>query len=310
MLLFLTRRLAFTLVAVWGALSVVFIVLHASGDPAIMMAPVGADEEQIAQLSRALGYDRPLTTQYLSFFGDALRGNFPDSLSFQQSALRVVMERLPATLTLAATALGLACLAAAAAGLWAGGSASERGARREWPMWLVFLAQSVPGFYIGVLLVWVFGVELGWLPTSGAAGPAALVLPAITLACGVAPPLARVFRNSLRGELARPYTRTGTALGMSRARVLGHATRGSMLPVVTVLGLEAGALLGGTVIVESVFSWPGVGQLVITALQNEDYPLVLADLTFLITAFVLVNLIVDLLYGLLDPRVRHSGGRN
>ncbi|MDT0442592.1 ABC transporter permease [Streptomyces johnsoniae] len=310
MLAFVLRRLGLTLVAVWGALSAVFLVLHTSGDPALMMAPVGADEEQIAALSHALGYDRPIAEQYVAFFGDVLRGDFPDSLTFQQSALHVVWERLPATLTLAATALALACLGAAAAGLWAGGAGGRGGARREWPMWLVFLAQSVPGFYIGVLLVWIFGVELRWLPTSGAAGPAALILPAVTLACGVTPPLARVFRNSLRGELARPYTRTGTALGMSRARVLRHAAHGSMLPVVTVLGLEAGALLGGTVIVESVFSWPGVGQLVITALQNEDYPLVLADLTFLITAFVLVNLIVDLLYGLLDPRVRHSSGRS
>ncbi|MDT0317566.1 MULTISPECIES: ABC transporter permease [unclassified Streptomyces] len=309
MLRFVLRHLGLTLVAVWGALSAVFLVLHSSGDPAVMMAPVGADEDQIARLSHALGYDRPLAEQYVTFFGDVLRGDFPDSLTFQQSALHVVLERLPATVTLAVTALLIACVAAAAAGLWSG-SREGGGARREWPMWLVFLAQSVPGFYIGVLLVWIFGVQLRWLPTSGSEGAGALLLPALTLACGVTPPLARVFRNSLRGELARPYTRTGIALGMSRARVLRHAAHGSMLPTITILGLEAGALLGGTVIVESVFSWPGVGQLVITALQNEDYPLVLADLTFLITAFVLVNLIVDLLYGLLDPRVRHTSARS
>ncbi|GAB2904846.1 ABC transporter permease [Streptomyces mayteni] len=306
---FVLRHLGLTLVAVWGALSAVFLVLHSSGNPAVMMAPVGADEDQIAQLSHALGYDRPLAEQYVSFFGDVLRGDFPDSLTFQQSALHVVLERLPATLTLAGTALLIACVAAAAAGFWSG-SREGGGARREWPMWLVFLAQSVPGFYIGVLLVWIFGVQLRWLPTSGSEGAGALLLPALTLACGVTPPLARVFRNSLRGELTRPYTRTGIALGMSRARVLRHAAHGSMLPTITILGLEAGALLGGTVIIESVFSWPGVGQLVITALQNEDYPLVLADLTFLITAFVLVNLIVDLLYGLLDPRVRHASERS
>ncbi|TDC67143.1 ABC transporter permease [Streptomyces hainanensis] len=309
MVRFVLRHLGLTLVAVWGALSAVFLVLHSSGNPAVMMAPVGADEDQIARLSHALGYDRPLAEQYVSFFGDVLRGDFPDSLTFQQSALHVVLERLPATLTLAGTALLIACVAAAAAGLWSG-SREGGGARREWPMWLVFLAQSVPGFYIGVLLVWIFGVQLRWLPTSGSEGAGALLLPALTLACGVTPPLARVFRNSLRGELSRPYTRTGIALGMSRARVLRHAAHGSMLPTLTILGLEAGALLGGTVIIESVFSWPGVGQLVITALQNEDYPLVLADLTFLITAFVLVNLIVDLLYGLLDPRVRHASERS
>ncbi|GAA2253796.1 peptide ABC transporter permease [Streptomyces ruber] len=311
MLRFVLRRLGLTLVAVWGALSAVFLVLHSSGNPAVMMAPVGASEEQIAALGRALGYDRPLAEQYVTFFGDALRGQFPDSLTFQQPALTVVTDRLPATLTLAATALVLACVVAAAVGLWSGAGVlrgRRPGAAREWPMGLVFLAQSVPGFFIGVLLVWIFGVRLQWLPTSGASGAGALVLPAITLACGVVPPLARVFRNSLTGELARPYTRTGLALGMRRGRVLRHAAHGSMLPTVTVLGLEAGALLGGTVIVENVFSWPGVGQLVITALQNEDYPLVLADLTFLITAFVVVNLVVDLLYGVLDPRVRHSNG--
>lgn len=172
-------------------------------------------------------------------------------------------------------------------------------------MWLVYLAQAAPNFYIGVLLVWFFGVLLGWLPTSGAAEPISIVLPAIALAAGVVPPLARVFRTSLRTELGRPYSRTGAALGMSRRRVLAHATYGSLLPTITVLGLEAGALLGGTVIIETVFSWPGVGQLAISALETEDFPLVLADLTFLILAFVVINLIVDLSYGLLDPRVRH-----
>ncbi|ADI11908.1 oligopeptide ABC transporter permease protein [Streptomyces bingchenggensis BCW-1] len=306
MIRFLTRRLSLTLLAVWGALSAVFLVLHSSGDPAVMMAPIGAPPEKVAQLSHALGYDRPLAEQYFSFFGDALRGHFPDSLTFQQPAIEVVLQRLGATVLLAGVALAAAALLALAVGLWTG-SREGGGARREWPMWVVFLAQSVPGFYIGVLLVWIFGVRLHWLPTSGATTATSIVLPAATLACGVLPPLARVFRNNLRGELARPYSRTGTALGMSRARVVRHAAYGSLLPTVTVLGLEAGALLGGTVIVESVFSWPGVGQLAVTALQNQDYPLVLADLTFLILAFVLVNLIVDLLYGVLDPRVRHEG---
>ncbi|WP_413099325.1 ABC transporter permease [Streptomyces sp. Inha503] len=309
MIRFLIRRLALTALAVWGALSAVFCLLHSSGNPAVLMAPIGSPPEKVAQLSHALGYDRPLAEQYASFFGDALRGHFPDSLTFQQPAMDVVLQRLGATVLLAAVALAGAAAAALLVGLWTG-SREGGGARREWPMWLVFLTQSVPGFYIGVLLVWVFGVELAWLPTSGATTATSIVLPAVTLVCGVLPPLARVFSNNLRGELARPYSRTGTALGMSRARVVRHAAYGSMLPTVTVLGLEAGALLGGTVIVESVFSWPGVGQLAITALQNQDYPLVLADLTFLITAFVVVNLVVDLLYGVLDPRVRHQAGES
>ncbi|MEV6130709.1 ABC transporter permease [Streptomyces violaceusniger] len=309
MIRFLIRRLVLTALTVWGALSAVFCVLHSSGNPAVLMAPIGAPPEKVAQLSHALGYDRPLAEQYASFFGDALRGHFPDSLTFQQPAIDVVLQRLGATVLLAAVALAGAAAAALVVGLWTG-SREGGGAGREWPMWLVFLTQSVPGFYIGVLLVWVFGVELAWLPTSGATTATSILLPAVTLACGVLPPLARVFRNNLRGELARPYSRTGTALGMSRARVVRHAAYGSMLPTVTVLGLEAGTLLGGTVIVESVFSWPGVGQLAITALQNQDYPLVLADLTFLIAAFVVVNLVVDLLYGVLDPRVRHQGGES
>ncbi|MCI2423346.1 ABC transporter permease [Saccharopolyspora sp. K220] len=303
---YLIRRVGLSVLAIWGALSVVFLILHASGDPALLMAPAGADPAQIAALSHALGYDRPLGVQYLAFFGDALRGQFPDSLQFQQPALEVVFQRLAATAVLAGAALGLAVLGALAIGFGTGARRVD-GSHREWPMWLVYLLQAVPNFYIGVLLVWFFGVVLGWFPTSGATEPASVVLPAIALAAGVLPPLARVFRTSLRTELARPYSRTGTALGMGRGRVVRHAAYGSLLPTITVLGLEAGALLGGTVIVETVFSWPGVGQLAISALQNEDYPLVLADLTFLILVFVVINLIVDLAYGVLDPRVRHKG---
>jgi peptide/nickel transport system permease protein len=301
---YLIRRLGLTLIIVWGSLSAVFLVLHLSGDPVLLMAPPGADQAQIDALRTALGYDRPLIVQYLSFFGDALRGQFPDSLQYQRPALGVVLERLPATALLAAVALLLASTAAALVGV-STARPRKTGSTREWPMWCVYLAQAVPNFYVGVLLVWVFGVSLGWLPTSGAGESASLVLPAIALAAGVVPPLARVFRSGLRTELGRPYSRTGTALGMSRGRVLRHASYGSLLPTITVLGLEAGALLGGTVIIETVFSWPGVGQLAISALENEDFPLVLADLTFLILAFVVINLIVDLSYGLLDPRVRH-----
>lgn len=302
---FLVRRLGLTLVIVWGALSAVFLVLHVSGDPALLMAPAGASPEQIDALRGALGYDRPLAVQYMSFFGDALRGHFPDSLQYQRPALEVVLERLPATILLAAVALLIASAGALLVGLLTSWQRSS-GSAREWPMWLVYVAQAVPNFYVGVLLVWFFGVVLGWLPTSGAGEPAGIVLPAVALAAGVLPPLARVFRTSLQAELARPYSRTGTALGMSRLRVLRHATYGSLLPTITVLGLEAGALLGGAVIIETVFSWPGVGQLAIAALETEDFPLVLADLTFLILVFVVINLVVDLSYGLLDPRVRHA----
>jgi peptide/nickel transport system permease protein len=301
---FLLRRVGLTVVVVWGALSAVFLVLHLSGDPALLMAPAGAPPEQIDALRHALGYDRPLAVQYLAFFGDALSGDFRDSLLYQQSAIEVVLQRLPATAALAGVALLLAVLGAGLVGMLTG-PPRPGGRHREWPMWLVYLVQAVPNFYIGVLLVWFFGVLLGWLPTSGAGEPTSLVLPAIALAAGVLPPLARVFRTSLRAELARPYSRTGAALGMSRGRVLCHAAYGSLLPPITVLGLEAGALLGGTVIIETVFSWPGVGQLAISALETEDFPLVLADLTFLILAFVLINLVVDVSYGLLDPRVRH-----
>jgi peptide/nickel transport system permease protein len=291
---------------VWGALSAVFLILRISGDPVLLMAPPGSGEEELAALRTALGYDRSLFVQYLSFFGDALRGHFPDSLQFQQPALSVVLERLPATFMLAGTALVLGTVCAALIAV-ATVRPRKNGVEREWPMSFVYLTQAVPNFYIGVLLVWIFGVLLGVLPTSGAGAPTSIVLPAITLAAGILPQLTRVFRTSLRAELGKPYTRTGTALGMGPRRVLGHAAYGALLPTVTVLGLEAGALLGGTVIVETVFSWPGVGQLAISALNNEDFPLVLADLTFLILVFVVINLVVDLSYGLLDPRVRHQG---
>ena len=302
---FLLRRLGLTVLAVWGALSAVFVILHATGDPALLMAPAGAPPEQIAALSHALGYDRPVLLQYLSFFGEALHGQFPDSLQFQRPALDVVLERLPATLLLAAVSLAIAVPPGHSSSAWPpdrpGRMAPGGSGRCGWSTWCRPCPTSTSA------CCWCGGSgssQAGFPPRALASRPAwccrrsrspSVCCPA-SPGCS-APACAR--------SLARPYARTATALGASRARVRWHAAYGSLPPTITVFGLEAGALLGGAVIVETVFSWPGVGQLAVSALQNEDYPLVLADLSFLILTFVLINLVVNLLYGVLDPRVRH-----
>jgi peptide/nickel transport system permease protein len=288
---------------VWGVLTIVFILLRLSGDPVILMLPVGATRQQAQTLRHELGLDRPLPVQYWEFMRRVVRGDFATSLRAGQPTLSLVLERLPATARLALSALALACIAGGIAGVLA---AVYRGTPVELAaMSAALLGQAMPVFWLGVLLILVFGVQLHWLPTGGSETARHLILPMLTLAAYSSASIARLLRSSLLEVLNQDYIRTARSKGLMGWVVLArHAVPNALLPVITILGIQAGTLLGGSVITETIFAWPGVGRLAIQAIQNRDFPVVQAAVTVVAIIFVLINLLVDVLYAYIDPRVR------
>jgi peptide/nickel transport system permease protein len=289
-------------VLVW-ALTAVFFLVRLSGDPTLLYVPENSTQEEIASLRHAFGFDQPLWVQYGRFVAGALRGNFGSSLRYDEPALPMVLDRLPATAELAAATLAIVVVVA----LPIGALAATR--RNTWwdtsSMVAAMMGQSIPSYWLGIMLILLFAVRFGWLPAAGRTGLLSVVMPAVTLSAYSAARLARVVRSEMLDTLGREFIRTAHSKGLSRLRVLAkHAVRNALIPVVTILGLETGFLLGGAIIVETVFAWPGIGNLVIQAVNNRDYPVVQADAFLMATIFVLANLSIDLLYGVLDPQVR------
>ncbi|MEW1861139.1 ABC transporter permease [Streptomyces sp. NBC_00669] len=285
--------------------TVSFFLVRLSGDPVKLLLPPDATAKQESVLRASLGLDKPLITQYLDYIWGLLHFDFGNSISYNEPVGHVLADRLPATLELAAAALVVTLVIAVPAGIVAAmrrGRASDRGI-----MTGVLLGQSTPPFWVGILLILVFAVGLHALPASGYGTFANLVLPAVTLSVYSIAVVARLLRSSLIDVLSSDHIRTARAKGFGPVKtVLTHGLRNASLPVVTVVGLEVGSLLGGAILTEQVFSWPGVGQLTIEAISNRDFPLVQATVLFFATTFVVVNLLVDLSYSLLDPRVRNS----
>ena len=296
-------RLLEALVAVWGVLTIVFLAARLTGDPAILMLPTGASFAQIAELREQLGLDRPIWTQYLIFLADAVRGDFGISFQHHKPAFDVVLERFPATAKLALSALVLGTALGLGAGMIA---ALKRGTMIEVAAMVVaLLGQATPVFWLGIVLVLVFAVNLQWLPAAGSETFAHLVLPAITLAVFISAAIARLLRSSMIEVLKEDYVRTAWAKGLlPRTVYLRHAARAALTSVLTMLGILTGELLGGAVIVETIFSWPGVGRIVVQAIEVKDFTVVQAAVALVSTVFVIINVCVDLLYGVLDPRVR------
>jgi peptide/nickel transport system permease protein len=300
----MTRRLVAIVPTVLGVVLLVFAFLHAvPGDPVEIMLGESASPAELATTRHALGLDRPLPAQLAGFVGRLAHGDLGTSIAFRAPVARVIRERLPATFLLAASALVLAVVASVPLGTAAAvrpGSGVDRGAR------LVSLAGvAVPSFVLGPVLVLVFAIGLGWLPVSGNDGPAHVVLPAVTLALGMSGVLVRLTRSAMLDALSSEHLRTARAKGASPARVtLVHALRTALTPVVTVIGLQAGALLAGAIVTETIFAWPGVGRLVVQAIGARDYPLVQGCVLTIGLVYVLVNLATDLVLALLDPRVR------
>ena len=303
---YLLGRLVDGLIAILGVVTIVFVISRLLGDPAVLLLPIGATEQQLQELRAALGLDQPIWVQYVAFLSGAVRGDFGQSFQFMRPAIDVVLERMPATMALAFSALGIGIVLGAVAGSLA---AIWRGTVIEGAvMVLALLGQATPVFWLGLLLILLFAVELGLLPTGGYDGPASLILPALTLGTFTTASIARLLRSSMLDVLRDDHVRTARAKGLMPATIfLWHVARNSLIPVVTMAGILAGELLGGSVVTETVFSWPGVGRIIVQAMEAKDFPVVQAGVMVIATTFVAINLLVDLLYGVLDPRIRRHG---
>ena len=296
-------RLLQAAVALLGVTCVAFLLVSLSGDPAFILLTPEAGEEQRAAFRRIYGLDQPLPVQYARYVSHVARGDFGASFAFGRPAILVVLERVPATLLLTATAVALGVAVGMPAGVVAAVKAS--GPLDRLVMAMVLLGQSVPTFWLGLLMIRIFAVNLRWVPVSGHGTALHLVMPALALALYLAALLARLTCSEMLEALAQDYVRTARAKGLSeRAVTVAHALKNALLPIVTLIGLQLGALLGGAVVTETVFAWPGIGSLVLDAILRKDYPVVLAAVEFVAAAFIVINMALDLLYGYLDPRLR------
>ncbi len=307
MLRFILRRIGYAALVLFGVTTLVFILIHVSGDPLAGLVPPGSSPEQLAQLRVAYGLDRPLPAQYVTFLGRAVRGDFGESWRQGRPALTVVLERLPATLALAGAATALASIVGIGLGIaagWRSSGAVDLAAR------LVALAgQAIPGFWLGTILIAYFAARLHWLPSSGLEGPASLVLPAVTLAALPAAALTRLVRAGLRETRRADWLRTARAKGLPEDTVLRrHALRNALLPALAFVGVQAGFLLGGAVVVESVFAYPGIGLLALNAVADRDLPIIEAFVALVAVTIVIVEIGVEVAARLLDPRLRMEAG--
>jgi peptide/nickel transport system permease protein len=294
------------ILVIFGVLTVVFIILRLTGDPVRLMLGENASEEAITALNRELGLDRPLYVQYFAYMGKVVQGDFGRSIAQGgRPALPIVLERYPATLRLALLALAFSVVLATIFGVV---SAIYRySVFDNAAMFLALFGQSVPNFWLGIMLILIFAVNLGWLPSQGFEGwnPRYIILPMLTLAAPGLARLTRLVRSGMLDVLGQDYVRTARAKGLREMRVVfGHALKNAAIPLVTIIGLDLGVLLGGAVVTEQIFTWPGVGLTVIEGINRRDFPVVQAAVFIIATSFVLINLAVDLLYTWLDPRVR------
>lgn len=308
MLSYLVQRLAGACLVIFGVVSIVFLLIHlVPGDPVAVMLGESATMAERETLRDALGLHQPLAAQYLDYLGGLLHLDLGTSIHSRRPVAELLLERLPATGLLAVATLVVTLLLAVPLGLLAA-------IRRATPwdsaaMGFSMLGVSIPNFWLGPLLILVFALWLGWFPVSGHQGFASVVLPALTLGTGLVAVLSRMLRGSMLDVLGEDYMRTALAKGMPPRRIiLHHGLRNALLPVITLLGLQLGALLAGAVITETVFSWPGVGLLTIESIQSRDYPVVQACVLIISLAYVVVNLVTDLAYAWVDPRIRLGGG--
>lgn len=302
---FLLRRLIRAVVVLIGIATIVFVVMRLSGDPVTLLLPPDATQADYARISHQLGLDQPLWIQYGIFIGNMLHLDFGNSIFMRQPAFQVALERLPATVELATASFVLAVAVAIPVGVLA--------AMKPYSFWdniamlFALVGQSAPTFFIGILLILTFSLRIGWFPTGGRGGLDHLVLPAITLGAYAMASIARLTRSAMLEVIRKDYIRTARAKGLAETLILfRHALKNASIPVVTIMGIQLGALLGGAVVTESVFSWPGIGRLAIESIYNRDYAVVQATVFLTAFWFVVINFTVDIIYGFLDPRIRYS----
>ena len=302
----LWQRLLLIIPSVWLILTMIFLLIHiVPGDPVTQMLGPDAQSADVERFRHDLGLDLPIRVQYAHYLAGLARGNWGQSYRFRAPVFGLIFERYPATLELSLAALVVCLGIAIPAGVF---SASRRGtAGDRVTSVLTLLGLSVPNFALGPLLILLFSVELGWLPVSGRGGVSHLVLPALTLGAALAAILTRMVRGAMLEELQSDYVRTARAKGLAeRAVLFHHAFPNALIPIVTIVGLQFGTLLAGTIVTETIFSWPGIGRLAVQAIQSRDYPLLQGCILVIALSYVLVNLLTDILYALVDPRVRLS----
>lgn len=300
---FLLRRALRALLTLWFVVSVVFVVSRLSGDPTQFLLPADASDAERAALRIYLGLDRSLPEQYVVYARQVVRLDFGNSFYYQRPVREVFLESLPRTLQLTALAFGLSFVFGTSAGIAA--ARWRDGPVDRWLMLTAFVGYALPNFVLGITLLLVFSFVLRWLPSGGTGTAWHLIMPVVTLASSGAAALARYTRSSLLDVLGTDYLRTAHSKGVApRTVLLKHALRNAAIPIVTILGLQIGTLIAGTVIVETVFAWPGTGRLIVTAVRSQDYPLVQFAVLAIAASVTIANLVVDALYAVIDPRVR------
>ena len=302
---YIIRRVLQSILVILGVVTAVFIITNMTGDPVALMLGEASSAEDIERLREQLGLNEPLYVQYFNFLGDAARGDFQDSLRFGGfSSMEVVLDRYPRTLALAGVALFISVTLGVILGII---SAIKRyTAVDNFVMLLALLGQSIPNFWLGIMLILFFAVNLGWFPSQGySLSPKYLLLPAITLAAPSLARLTRLTRSGMLDVMSADFVRTARAKGLRERIVISrHAFKNTAIPLVTVIGLDFGNLLAGAIITEQIFQWDGVGQLLVTSINSRDFPVVQAATFIIAASFVMINLLVDLIYTWLDPRVR------
>ncbi|WNN46789.1 ABC transporter permease [Siccibacter colletis] len=300
---YLLSRLGQSVLVLFGVSLLIFFSLHLTGDPAAIMMPPGASQQEIDQFRHSMGFDQPLLWQYGQYLGNLLQGDMGQSLRYDQPVTTLIGERVPATVLLAVTALGWSTAAGLLLGL-----VSAVWRNSVWDLiarLLAFSGQAIPVFWLGLLMILFFSLQLRLLPSSGYGDLTHLIMPAISLGAYYMSAIARLVRASLIDVLHQDYIRTAQAKGLSAWRILiRHGLRNALIPVVTVQGMYLASLLGGALVTEIIFAWPGIGRLAVQAIQNRDFPLVQAIVLLAAVVFVVVNLVIDLLYVVLNPRIR------
>ena len=301
--LYIIGRVYQTALVLFGVSAVVFLLLHISGDPAALLLPQDATKESIEQFRHAHGFDQPLYIQFYRFLAGAVRGDLGNSLKFNQPALSLVLERFPATLELALAALVISIVTGIPLGII---SAMKRNSPLDTAAMVVsMLGQSIPAFWLGIMMILLLSVKWQIFPPFGRGGISHLILPAISLSTWSAARVARLTRSGMIEVLGQEYIRTARAKGLANVVVVQrHALKNAMLPIITVLGLDLGGFLGGAVITETIFAWPGAGQLAMQSIYSRDYPVVQATVLLVASGYVLINLVVDVTYAYLNPRIR------
>jgi len=306
MIVFLRRRLFGLISVLWGVITIVFLIIHlVPGDPARIMLGESALPSDVEVLRESLGLNRPLIVQYFDFFVKLFQGDLGRSFNTGQPVLSAIIERFPATLILTAASMFFAIIIAVPIGIIT--VAKRNTVIDNLGMIFSLIGVSMPAFWLGPILILIFSVKFGILPVSGSGSIKHLLLPSFSLGFALAAIISRMTRASMIEVLNQDYIRTARAIGVSEKIILlKHALRNAIIPVVTIVGLQFGALLGGVIIIEIIFSWPGIGQLLIPAIMRRDYPLVQGCILFIAVVYIFVNLFVDIIYAYIDPRIKYS----